>query len=238
MRTLIASTLSVFILAGCDASFEDLRPTEAPTQTSTTDADAGPSVDSVDGQTLDAANDAGIEADPAGFDAGGGDPIVDSAVDSAVDLVVDSVRDTGTPDTLEDPAQDIAHSDPDQATEPEVVAPVDSILKRGTFEGRMGYAASGTVELWRLASGELEIRFLADFSSAAVPGPVGVLTTRDAIGVAINSGAGDISFGEVSPSGAQTFSVPAAAADALYAWAYCEPFGVETARAALSEVTE
>jgi hypothetical protein len=104
----------------------------------------------------------------------------------------------------------------------------------GTFEGRSGYDAAGTATL-RSAGGALELVLSDDFASAAVPGPVVVVTARPAIGTALTDADTVVArLDGDSISGGNTFDVPLAAApEPAHVFIYCEPFGVETARAAL-----
>jgi len=104
----------------------------------------------------------------------------------------------------------------------------------GTFEGRGGYDAAGTATLRSTGEG-LELVFSNDFSSAAVPGPVVVVTSRSAIGTGLTDA--DTLVARLdgdSIAGANTFAVDLPAPpDPAFVFVYCEPFGVETARAAL-----
>jgi len=110
-------------------------------------------------------------------------------------------------------------------------------LASGTFEGRAGHAGSGTAELVREADGRVVLRFGSDFTVSGVPGPVVVLSSRDALGGAINATKGDLHLGTlVASSGAQSYPVPGGDGGRRWAWVYCEPFAVEIARARL-EVT-
>ncbi|MEM9187910.1 MAG: hypothetical protein AAGF12_01940 [Myxococcota bacterium] len=150
----------------------------------------------------------------------------DSAIapDSAV--VADS---SASPDGGMSPDGEVPDAEP---------PPADGVLSRGTWEGRTGYRASGSVELRRVG-GVLELAFLEDFSTQGVPGPVVMLSTREAIGNSIDPAAGDIELEPLaSRSGAQTYVVPPEGANARFAWVYCRPFRVEVARAPLMEVSQ
>ncbi len=102
----------------------------------------------------------------------------------------------------------------------------------GTFEGRGGYDASGTATL-RTRDDHLELVFSDDFASAAVPGPVVVVTSRSAIGTELTSADTIVArLDSSSIRGANTFEVDLADPPSpVYVFVYCEPFGVETARA-------
>jgi hypothetical protein len=110
------------------------------------------------------------------------------------------------------------------------------VVRRGSFEGRAGHNGSGEVELLRIG-GALELRFADSFSSSGVPGPVVVLSPRDRLGTRLDPAAGDVELGTLQRSrGPQTYPAPPGAEQAAYVWIFCKPFGVEVARAALSEV--
>ena len=112
-----------------------------------------------------------------------------------------------------------------------------SVLASGTFEGRSGDEGRGTVRLLRRAAGGFALSFDADFFATAVPGPVLVLSTRDALGTEIDTAQGDLEVGPLPrSSGAQfvTFSADPGARRTL--WVYCKPFGIEIARAVLANV--
>ena len=111
------------------------------------------------------------------------------------------------------------------------------VFASGTFEGRAGHAGAGTAELIREADGRVVLRFGSDFSVGGVPGPVAVLSSRDALGGAIDATKGDLHLGTLAASsGAQSYVVPGGDGGRRWAWVYCEPFAVEIARARL-EVT-
>lgn len=111
------------------------------------------------------------------------------------------------------------------------------VVASGTFEGRAGHAGAGTAELVREADGRVVLRFGSDFAVSGVPGPVVVLSSRDALGGAIDATKGDLHLGALaSSSGGQSYPVPGGDGGRRWAWVYCEPFAVEIARARL-EVT-
>jgi hypothetical protein len=181
LRLTLATLALSGCLFGCDAIYEDLRPTTAPTRP---------------------------PSDGGGADGGG-------------------ALDGGAPVGGGDAA---AVADGGATPEP---------LARGTWRGRTGYSASGTVTLERAPDGALHVRFEDDFDSQSVPGPVVVLSTRSELGSAIDPAAGDLELGVLeSPRGPQRYAAPPEAVGALYAWIYCLPFGVEVARAPLAPVEE
>jgi hypothetical protein len=115
----------------------------------------------------------------------------------------------------------------------------DTVLLRGTFSGRGRYSGAGGASLVQRTDGSFELVFAEDFSVSSVPGPVVVLTTRDRIGSRIDAGQGDLDLGTLKMrSGMQSYPAPAAGLTSMYAWVFCRPFGVEIARAELSEVSE
>ncbi|MFK8003597.1 MAG: hypothetical protein AB8H86_28805 [Polyangiales bacterium] len=153
-------------------------------------------------------NDAGAPVDAAPVDA--------APADAAPGEDAGSGMDSGPPPTDAGPAS-------------------PTLLGSGSFEGRGGYPAMGDVRLEELSPGEYQVVLSDTFSSAAVPGPVVVVTPRDAIGTRL--GADDIvvtSLNAEQIAGAGTFPFSAASVpDDAYIFIYCEPFGVETARAQL-----
>lgn len=108
----------------------------------------------------------------------------------------------------------------------------------GRFEGRAGHGGSGGVALYRQGSA-LELRFDADFTVSAVPGPAIFLTSRADMGGSIDAQA-DIKLGTLSAfNGAQRIAVPAGAdIGRRSVFVYCQPFRVEVAKAALMDVTQ
>lgn len=110
----------------------------------------------------------------------------------------------------------------------------ETVLAAGTFVGRAGHAGRGDGELHRLADGSIEVRFAANFGSSGVPGPVVFLTSRQDMGSSIDMQA-DVNLGTLkSPSGAQSYAVPAGAeVGRRNVFVYCQPFRVEVAKAAL-----
>jgi hypothetical protein len=110
------------------------------------------------------------------------------------------------------------------------------VLARGLWEGRAGHAGAGTAELVEFDDGALELRFLEDFTSSGVPGPVVVLSSRESLGRNLD-GDEDLELGVLDASrGAQNYSVPILDDGRRVAWVFCKPFGVEVARAVMAEV--
>lgn len=108
-----------------------------------------------------------------------------------------------------------------------------SAFARGSFVGRQGHSGSGTGELVAAAGGSVTVQLDANFSVSPVPGPVLVLTTRDALGTRIDAAAGDLEIAALpSPSGAQSYSV-ASDGGRRNLFVFCKPFGVEVALAVL-----
>ena len=105
----------------------------------------------------------------------------------------------------------------------------------GSFEGRGGYDAAGSVTLAPAEGGGLLLTLSDDFASAAVPGPALVVTSRDRLGTALTDADTLVTrLGADMIRGPGTFSVPLAAPpEPAWVFVYCEPFGVETARARL-----
>lgn len=107
-------------------------------------------------------------------------------------------------------------------------------LLQGSFEGIGSYTGSGQTSIVRRSDGGLEVRFLDDFVTSSVPGPVVVLTNRASIGSRIDPGQGDLEIAPLENTrGAQVYRIPEAGADVGYVWIFCKPFGVEIARAPL-----
>lgn len=99
------------------------------------------------------------------------------------------------------------------------------------------YPATGASQLVRLADGGFALRFSDDFSTSGVPGPVVVLSTREALGSRLDPGAGDLRLGAMSTvRGAQMYRLPGPPGDRRRAFVFCEPFGVEVAHAVLEDV--
>lgn len=128
----------------------------------------------------------------------------------------------------------------EDASRPEDAAPADtttpgagSIVATGSFEGRGGYDASGRVTLEHLGGDRYALLTSDDFATASVPSPVLLVSDRDALGSRLQ--ASDVRIATLSASqlrGAQRFELTLTSIP-TYAWVYCEPFGVETARARL-----
>jgi hypothetical protein len=110
------------------------------------------------------------------------------------------------------------------------------VFAAGTFEGRAGHAGAGSAELVRESDGRIILRLGSDFLVSGVPGPVVVLSRRDALGKSIDAAAGDLNLGTLqSTSGAQSYVVPGGDGGRRYVWVFCEPFAVEIARAKLED---
>ena len=116
--------------------------------------------------------------------------------------------------------------------------PSEVRVAAGRFEGRAGHGGSGGAGLYRLG-GAYELRFDADFTVSAVPGPAIFLTSRADMGGSIDALA-DIKLGTLSAfNGAQRFAIPTGAdVGRRNVFVYCQPFRVEVAKAALVEVAQ
>lgn len=119
----------------------------------------------------------------------------------------------------------------DGGSPPEDTGTGEEVLAVGSLEGRGGYDAAGTVTLSRTADGYV-LELGDDFDSAGVPGPVVVVTPRDALGTSLTGEDLKVASLEVT-SGAMRFELASIPDDPAYVFIYCEPFGVETARAAM-----
>lgn len=114
--------------------------------------------------------------------------------------------------------------------------PGERVQKTGAWEGRSDYRARGTVRLVLAASGQYALETSEDFEVSGVPGPVLVLSRRDALGARLDP-AQDVELGALRANrGAQSYPLPAGVDDRMWAWIFCKPFGVEVARAGLEEV--
>lgn len=112
--------------------------------------------------------------------------------------------------------------------------PPAGVVTQGALSGLNGYSATGDAQVYSTGSA-VEVRLTNGFTSAGVPGPRVVLTTRDVLGdTGIQPAMGDIDLGPILASGDQTLSAPVEAVGAVYAWIYCGPFTVDTARAELT----
>ncbi len=110
-----------------------------------------------------------------------------------------------------------------------------SVVATGKFGGRAGHIGIGDVSLLAYAGGITEIRFEPDFGCTDVPGPVVVLTQRDALGTQLDAIAGDIEVAPLrSPSGGQSYFVRADPAVQRDVFVFCKPYGVEVAKAPLT----
>ena len=153
------------------------------------------------------------------LDAGVGVGLDASGVDGGV------ARDADRPDPLDAGFTDAAVAD----VPPDVV----TVVAEGSFEGRGGYDASGSVTLAHLGGDRYALVTSEDFSTASVPSPVLLVSDRDALGSRLQPS--DVRIATLSASqlrGSHRFELTLASVPA-YAWVYCEPFGVETARAPL-----
>jgi hypothetical protein len=158
-----------------------------------------------------------------------------SACDATFTDLRDLPGDLGEPDA----GSMIATMDPDAGTNTSTNTPPppsERVLARGIWEGRAGHRGEGSVELVEFANGSLELRMGADFLVSGVPGPLVILSTRDALGRNLVDG-DDLQLGRlINSSGAQNYSVPILDDGRRVAWVFCKPYGVEVARALLSEV--
>ncbi|MEM1415225.1 MAG: hypothetical protein AAGH15_10005 [Myxococcota bacterium] len=115
----------------------------------------------------------------------------------------------------------------------------DDPLFAGTFEDRNGYTATGDVTLEDLGDGNVRITLSSGFSTAAVPGPVLIVSDRDSIGRRLDRSRDIIVFRFTRDAlvGAREIVVPLTLPENPTVFTYCEPFTVETGRALVSEVT-
>lgn len=112
-----------------------------------------------------------------------------------------------------------------------------ALFSQGTWEGRSGYRASGSASLWTASDDRGFVQFEDDFESTSVPGPFVVVSTRDSLSGGVQESLGDQLLGPLqSVSGSQTYQIATGASSLRYVWVYCQPFTVEVARAALTEV--
>lgn len=118
----------------------------------------------------------------------------------------------------------------------DLATPADQLFAKGSFMGRAGHAGTGDGMLFRTGSA-VEVRFGSNFTCSGVPGPAVFLTSRDSMGGGIDTQT-DISLGTLrSTSGAQTYIVPPGAdVGRRNVFVYCQPFRVEVAKAALTDV--
>lgn len=157
----------------------------------------------------------------------------EASLDSGTN-VVDAARlpvDAGI-DTSQDASRDPVDAATDDAAIEDATTPA-TVVATGTFEGRGGYDASGRVTLEHLGGDRYALLTGDDFATAAVPSPVLLVSDRDALGSRLQPS--DVRVATLSAAqlrGAQRFEVTLTSVPA-YAWVYCEPFGVETARARL-----
>lgn len=220
------SALSLILVAAtslaCDAGFTDLRPSR----------DAGgdlvdPFVDPLldqgrgdVGRGPDAELDARDDVRP---DAGS-----DARADAGPD---DLPSDTGATDADAGAASDAAMGDVSGGTD---AGAADRLVARGVFEN-INYQTFGSAEVWELAGGEFELRFSADFvTTDDIPGPAVALSVNPDISPTLVAAEGDVDLGALQRArGAQSYRLPFAPGPREYAWVWCQPFGVEVARARL-----
>lgn len=114
-------------------------------------------------------------------------------------------------------------------------SPGETRVASGRFEGRAGHGGSGGAALYRVG-GAFELRFDADFTVSAVPGPAIFLTSRADMGGSIDAQA-DIKLGNLTAfNGAQRIAVPGGAeVGRRNVFIYCQPFRVEVSKAALMD---
>jgi len=130
------------------------------------------------------------------------------------------------------PAGDGGASVPDGSAPNDGGAPAE--LAGGTFAGRLGHSAAGGATLLATSSGRHLLAFDAAFSVTPGPGLRVVLSTRDALGTAIDPQAGDLDLGLLTAtSGAQQYELDAPAGSRRSVFIYCRPFGIEFGRALL-----
>jgi hypothetical protein len=198
----------------CDAGFTDLRPPRDargdlvdPFVDPLLDqgrADAGRGTDGGADLTLDVGADMGADALPA--DA------------SAADTDTSAASDTSTTDPIDDPGAGAS----------------ERLVARGDFEN-INYQTFGTAEIWALADGTFELRFSDDFvTTDDIPGPAVALSVNPDISPSLVASEGDVDLGALQRAqGAQSYTLPFAPGPREYAWVWCQPFGVEVARARL-----
>ncbi|MEM9071747.1 MAG: hypothetical protein AAGE52_24775 [Myxococcota bacterium] len=143
-------------------------------------------------------------------------------------------------------SQDAAQPDtgavPDAGVVPDAGAGQDAgpgdeptVIGEGEFEGRTGYDASGGVRVEQTGPQSYQVVLGDDFASAAVPGPVLVVSGRDRLGTALVSEdilVTRLSRDQIRGAGTYTFETNELPGN-THVYVYCEPFGVETARARL-----
>ena len=152
----------------------------------------------------------------------------DGKLDAARVIPADSSGDSGIPTDGAGGSSEAAPADS--------AAPQAGTLASGSWEGRTGHLGRGSAELYRTAAGKVELRFGADFSTSAVPGPVVVLSSRASLGNRVEPAKGDLDLGALkAASGAQSYPLPGGDGGRRFAWVFCEPFGLEIARAPLKE---
>jgi hypothetical protein len=107
------------------------------------------------------------------------------------------------------------------------------VLRGGELSGRQGHLGEGRVAL--VQDGDAyALVFSEDFRSTPVPEPIVIFTLRESVGSAPDENAGDVVISTLlRASGAQAYAVPSASVGLRYVHVFCEPFGVEVARADL-----
>jgi hypothetical protein len=109
-----------------------------------------------------------------------------------------------------------------------------ALLAGGVFAGRDGHLGVGGVSLFARDDGLTELRFDDHFACSDVPGPVVVLTTRDALGTQLAPARGDLALGPlIATSGAQRYLVPGGDGGRREVFIFCKPYGLEVAAAQL-----
>ncbi len=147
---------------------------------------------------------------------------------------------TGAPDGGLDATSDLdasidldagSISAPDGAFD--AAAPAPRVVATGTWEGRGGYDAEGGVTLAHLGGDRYALITGDDFVSASVPSPVLLLSDREALGARLEPA--EIRVATLSAAQIRGMHRYELTLDRVptFAWVYCEPFGVETARARL-----
>lgn len=155
----------------------------------------------------------------------------------ALDLGMSGVMHDTTSPTSDGVAGDANDANDGQGPAVDVGHPgVEETLADGTWQGWTGHQGAGGASLVRRADGRFELRLAADFSSSPVPGPVVVLSHRAGLGSNIDPALGDVNLGTLqAASGAQSYLLSGADGGQRYAWVFCQPFGIEIARALLED---
>jgi hypothetical protein len=107
------------------------------------------------------------------------------------------------------------------------------VFAAGSFSGRAGHLGLGGAALYRRSDGIVMLELDDQFSVSPVPGPVLVLTSRDALGTMLDDSV-DLELGPLAATtGAQAYHVPGGDGGRRVVFVFCRPYGVEVARAAL-----